>query len=159
LQEVSDAVTRVHDFLTLSTLEHSPQGTSIFEGMDYDDGPTKFPCIQIPPPRQYFHGREEHLDAITAHLNNSSELGQIHSFAIYGMGGVGKTAVALKFAHMCKNGNLYDAIFWIHCETILALKQSFTDIARSLNLSQPTQSDDHDTNILAVKNWLQKTRK
>lgn len=159
LREVSDAVARVHDFLTLFTLEHSPQGVSIYDSLDYDDTPTKFPCSQIPPRRQYFHGREEHLKSLSSHLNSATETNQILSFALYGMGGVGKTALALKFAHICRENQFYDTIFWIHCETSMSLKQSFTDIAFCLNLSRPRQTEDHDSNILAVKNWLNKTRK
>ncbi len=46
--------------------------------------------------------------------------------------GVGKTELALQFAYT--NPAKYDAIFWIQCETSVAIRQSFTNVAIALNL-------------------------
>lgn len=129
------------------------------EGLDdelFDESRIAFPCREIPPEREYFQGRTETLEAIKNHLVKSDD--HVRSFAIYGLGGVGKTSLALKFAHDCWTNRTYDAIFWIKSETSFALKQSFTDIACRLNLPD-AQHGDHDSNIIQVKNWLNQTRK
>lgn len=70
---------------------------------------------------------------------------------------MGKTELALQFAHMNPGG--YDAIFWIQCETSVAIRQSFTDVALSLNLPGAAKDGRHEENLLAVLRWLKLTKK
>ncbi len=51
---------------------------------------------------------------------------------LYGMHGVGKTHVALEYAH--RHIKEYGAVLWITAETALKLQQSFGDVARSVGL-------------------------
>jgi hypothetical protein len=57
---------------------------------------------------------------------------RLRTYTIYGRRGVGKTDIALQYAHT--NPSQFDAIFWIQCETSVSLRQSFTDTAVQLNL-------------------------
>ena len=162
IRQVEEAVNHVHDLFTeqgtMALLRQPQARTSIFTSeIPFENDKTTFPCIEIPPPRQSFHGRTETLEAIGAHLNDPTNKNRLRSFAIYGLGGVGKTSTALSFAHYCSENQKYDAIFWIRGETSISLKQSFTKIAYRLELSSPSKNEDHDSNLLLVNNWLRKT--
>jgi len=103
-----------------------------------------------------FYGRKEELGRILKYL--SPKGGQSYrTYTIYGRRGVGKTEIALQFAYTNPAG--YDAIFWIQCETSVSIRQSFTDVAVSLNLPGADKNGRHEENLLAVKDWLKKTCK
>ena len=57
---------------------------------------------------------------------------QLCTYTIYGRRGVGKTELALEYAY--SNPAQFDVIFWVGCETSLILTQSFTDMAKAVNL-------------------------
>lgn len=160
--KVTEAVERVHSFLREVALElaleNKSQEANGLAGLGFlDDARTTFPCVKIPPPRKCFQGRDEHLKAIKKQFIESEKTNNFRSFAIYGLGGVGKTSLALNFAHYCRENKKYDAIFWLNGETPFALRQSFTDIAYCLELSRPGMNEDHESNVLLVQNWLCKT--
>jgi hypothetical protein len=51
----------------------------------------------------------------------------------------------------------YDAVFWVQCETSVAIRQSFTDIAVALELPGAVKDGHHEENLMLVKEWLKKT--
>ena len=70
------------------------------------------------------------------------------------MGGVGKTSVALQFAHLSKSRR--EVILWFQSETLIALAHSCSRAARILHL--PAASvENHTHNRLAVLEVLQNT--
>jgi KaiC/GvpD/RAD55 family RecA-like ATPase len=79
------------------------------------------------------------------------------SLALYGLGGVGKSSIAMKFAEDKLERRELDCIFWVHSEKPVSIRQSFTDIAMRLKLPD-AQPKDHDENHALVLNWLQQTR-
>lgn len=81
----------------------------------------------------------------------------MRTYTIYGKRGIGKTEIALQFAHTNPSG--YDAIFWIQCETSVAIRESFTAIAKVLKLPGAEASLPHEENLLKVHSWLKKTKK
>jgi hypothetical protein len=89
--------------------------------------------IKILPFRQNprFYGRQEELERINKYLSPKGDQ-SLRTYTIYGRRGVGKTEIALQFANTNSAG--FDAIFWIQCETSVAIRQSFTDVAVALNL-------------------------
>lgn len=95
-----------------------------------------FPCTKLPfQQNNNFFGREAELERINSHLTpkeGNNDGPKLRTYTIYGRRGVGKTQVALQYA--CENPSSFEAIFWIQCETSVALRQSFTDIAVALNL-------------------------
>lgn len=114
--------------------------------------------VKILPFRQNprFYGRQEELDKIIKYLSPKDDQ-SLRTYTIYGRRGVGKTEIALQFAN--SNTASFDAIFWIQCETSVAIRQSFTDVAVSLNLPKADRDGHHEENLLAVHHWLKKTRK
>jgi len=91
-----------------------------------------FPIKRLPfNQNPHFYGRQEELEKITKYLAPKGDQ-SFRTYTIYGRRGVGKTDIALQFAHTNSVG--YDAIFWIQCETSVAIRQSFTNVAIDLNL-------------------------
>lgn len=81
----------------------------------------------------------------------------LRSFALYGMGGVGKTQIALKYANTSRDK--FDSIFWISSDNAITIGQSFREIAKSLGLIQPGMESDDNAVTLEVKSWLSSTSK
>jgi hypothetical protein len=116
------------------------------------------PCHYLPAARNTrFFGRQTILQQIDDHLQPSTPDRGLSSLAIYGLGGVGKTQIALAYAY----DKLFklDAVFWIPAETELALQQAFTNIAiESLKLPN-ARPQAHQENLILVMSWLQMTSK
>lgn len=85
------------------------------------------------------------------------DLGAFRSLTLYGMAGIGKTHVAMKYAEKKYSAGDLDAVLWAESENSMTMKQSFTNMAKQLRLSGATPTA-HDDNRLAVLTWLQHTR-
>lgn len=102
-----------------------------------------------------FWGREDILENIDECLFKGQSKQSLRPFALYGMGGVGKTQVALRYANASRNK--FDAIFWISADNLMTIGRSFRDIARSLGLIKPDIESDDNAVMLEVKNWISST--
>jgi tetratricopeptide (TPR) repeat protein len=116
---------------------------------------TDFPGIwNVSFPRNsFFIGREDLL----AQLHTQLQKGQTTALsqAISGLGGVGKTQLAVEYAY--RHYRDYQAVLWAHAESTEALISSYTEIATLLNL--PVKDSQEQTVIIqAVKVWLQNHR-
>ncbi|KUJ17107.1 uncharacterized protein LY89DRAFT_782305 [Mollisia scopiformis] len=113
------------------------------------------PCIILPRTfTTQCYDRGSILADIEAHFDTKSESRTFCSLALWGLGGVGKSHVALKYAKSKVDD--FDAIFWIHSEGQIALAESFSSIAVRLQLPN-TNPQNHEGNRVSVLNWLQKT--
>ncbi|KAF0320750.1 kinesin light [Colletotrichum asianum] len=75
-------------------------------------------------------------------------------FALVGLGGFGKSQVAIQFAHQVHDTSPDTSIFWVNASTKATFQDSYRSVAEALELP-----DRHDpgVNILAlVRDWLQK---
>lgn len=130
----------------------SPTGSSSTEE-------ASLPCTLLPPAKDSrFFDRDEVVDRIEEYLNSRPEKKAFRSIALHGVGGVGKSHVALKYAHRRAQQNQLDAILWMHSANDLALTQSFTDAAIALKLpgAAPNKVVENRINVLT---WLQRTGK
>jgi hypothetical protein len=124
------------------------------------DGKTrkeKLPCFYVPFGRDdQFYGREDILARIRKALDPSDGDERCRAFALHGMGGVGKTKIALQYVNSSRSK--YDAIFWISADNSIKLTQSFLEISRRLSLS-PDNDDAQDAvaAMAKVKAWLTET--
>ena len=96
-----------------------------------------------------FTGRERELtllhNALTSGLPNTSFQ------AVSGLGGVGKTQLALEYAY--RYARDYHVVWWLRAEEPATLASDFADLARALSL--PGRNDaDQRLAIDAVKRWL-----
>ncbi|WP_285471758.1 FxSxx-COOH system tetratricopeptide repeat protein [Actinoplanes sp. NBRC 101535] len=81
----------------------------------------------IPPPSTLFTGREEMLDRLE---QNRPVVVQ----AVHGMGGVGKTQLALQFAD--RHADRFDIGWWVDAETPERIPEQLAGLARALGLVQ-----------------------
>ncbi|KAI0024434.1 P-loop containing nucleoside triphosphate hydrolase protein [Xylariomycetidae sp. FL0641] len=121
-----------------------------------DDAPRlKFRHIPFLPNNR-FSGRSELLDKVHESLDPSKATTSTRSVALFGMGGVGKTQLALQYAH--QNTGTYDVVLWISADNAITIGQSFREVAQGLELSQTAEEiQDSAAATWKVKNWLTST--
>lgn len=108
----------------------------------------------LPARNPHFTGRSGLLDEIHDRLRGGEQALIVQ--ALYGLGGVGKTQLALEYAH--RFATEYSIIWWIDAEQPVLLPEQFARLARALDL--PTRGSTQDA-IGQVKaelahraNWL-----
>ena len=78
------------------------------------------------------------------------------AIALHGIGGVGKSSVAQRYAETRIHCKELDALFWVTAEKEATLRESFSNIAVRLKLPG-AQAKDYDQNRTLVLDWLQTT--
>ncbi|CAN9459336.1 unnamed protein product [Alternaria sp. RS040] len=72
--------------------------------------------------------------------------------ALVGLGGVGKSQLALQYAHSIRDAAPQTFVFWVHASTRARFKEAYKDIANRLQLPD---RDDPKANVLRlVHDWL-----
>ncbi|KAH7416714.1 hypothetical protein BKA64DRAFT_655866 [Cadophora sp. MPI-SDFR-AT-0126] len=161
--DLDEAVKHVHDISSYSQVnqQNEIKNLSVRHALKPEsEEQANFPNSILERKNKEFYGRREEIDQIKTHLNPDDGMETLRTYMIYGRRGVGKTAIALQFAHetLSPRGS-YDAIFWIQCETSVSIRQSFTEVAVSLNLPGADRDRHHEENLDAVHKWLKRTRK
>lgn len=118
----------------------------------------KLPCYYIPfGINERFYGRETAIQAVREALDPRPGKTTPRSLALHGMGGVGKTQIALQYANSRRDS--FDAILWISADNTIRMAQSFLEIARRLGLfPENEEAQDAVAAMLRVKSWLADTR-
>ena len=103
----------------------------------------------------HFTGRDELLSLLNERLRDTSAKKYNHRVAIYGMGGVGKTQLAIEYVH--RNETKYDSIFWISSADQAALLSGFQEIARITGCVPNVDANSKPAEVAkAVLMWLPK---
>jgi hypothetical protein len=101
--------------------------------------------------------REEELAEMHGTLSGD---GSRRTVVLHGLGGIGKTQLAVAYAKRYKDN--YSAIFWLNIKDEDSLKQSFANLARQILREHPSASRlssvdikrNFDEVMDAVKAWL-----
>ncbi len=111
------------------------------------------PFWGVPSPRNlFFTGREAILKTLHTYLSAEQTAATASRIvALQGLGGVGKTQVALEYAY--RHALEYRAIFWIEAETPERVLFSLQRIAEGLYLPARTATDQRQI-VGAVQHWL-----
>ncbi|KAI1455468.1 hypothetical protein F4805DRAFT_435660 [Annulohypoxylon moriforme] len=111
----------------------------------------------LPPRRgQMCFGRDAELNRLEHCLRAKEKGGTLQTACLCGMRGVGKSHLALEFAH--NHVNNYIATLWISAESSLKLQQSFSTVAHSLGIAgDSVQHPDQLCEML--RKWLLSTSK
>lgn len=94
-------------------------------------GSVRYPGVEprvntAPVPNIRFTGRDKDLRQLRDQLRRSADSGG-QPVALEGLGGVGKTQVAIEYVHRFKTG--YDVIWWIDCAQPNFIDASLADLA------------------------------
>jgi tetratricopeptide (TPR) repeat protein len=87
----------------------------------------------IPPPVRVFTGRESQLAALRDQLTGQGAATLVPTAALTGMGGVGKTQLALAYAQRYRAD--YELGWWVPAETELGMLTALADLGTVLGLS------------------------
>ncbi|KAF6820422.1 Kinesin light chain 5 [Colletotrichum sojae] len=75
-------------------------------------------------------------------------------FALVGMGGFGKSQIAIQFAHRLHAASAETSVFWVHGSTKATFEESYRSIADVLAL--PRRHDPDVDILVLVRDWLQR---
>jgi hypothetical protein len=95
-----------------------------------------------------FFGRKEELATIERMLQGDAN--RLSSVAVYGIGGCGKSTLALEYAYMKMND--YNVIAWLHADSKSKLEDQFSRFAIQCGLVEEGKSLDRVYET--VLNWL-----
>jgi len=123
-------------------------------GIKYEDFSVPFSLSTVSETQQ-FVAREDELRDIHEALSGD---GSRHTVVLHGLGGIGKTQLAVAYAKRHKDN--YSAIFWLNIKDEDSLKQSFAKVAKQILREHPLASrlssvdmKNLDEVIDAVKTW------
>lgn len=108
----------------------------------------------VPLPRNpFFTGQEALLAQIADILQIGGPTILAQSCAISGLGGIGKTRLAVEYAY--RHRQRYQAVLWCRADTREALVSSYVALAKHLHLPEQDEQDRVLT-VQAVIGWLSK---
>ncbi len=110
-----------------------------------------FPMFEVPYRRNpNFTGREAIISEIHANLNSH----QVHTppQIITGLGGVGKTQIALEYAY--RHETEYDLVAWINAEEPATLLADYLTLTQKLKLSVHSSAEQR-VFVNVVRHWLE----
>ncbi|RIJ71392.1 TIR domain-containing protein, partial [Nakamurella silvestris] len=120
-------------------------------------GETAFPgagpsVSNLPARNRVFSGREQILTGLYRRLADQRAAALVPAEALSGLGGVGKTSLALEFAHRFSSD--YDTVWWIPAEEPAVAAQALADLGPRLGLPE---IDDVTEAVRAVHTRLRNT--
>jgi serine/threonine protein kinase len=97
-----------------------------------------------------FTGREGLLGELAASLR---QRGRLAIAALRGLGGVGKSQLALEYAY--RHANDYDLVAWLRAEEPETLSEDFASLAEALGLPE-RETPVQQSKVAAVRAWLER---
>ncbi|MEU5089220.1 FxSxx-COOH system tetratricopeptide repeat protein [Streptomyces sp. NPDC021356] len=119
--------------------------------------PARLPRTMPLPQASYFTGREEELDRLRALLNSGDQVAVL-PYALYGMGGVGKTRLAVEYVH--RHHTEYERIWWIDAEQPAVIRQQLASLVPDFGPAAEGPGDPVDRVLAAMstgepfRRWL-----
>jgi tetratricopeptide (TPR) repeat protein len=115
--------------------------------------PPPRPFIGVPPRIASFTGRADELDRLDAILMQDKPAAvtqaSVGRAAVQGMGGVGKTSLAVEYAHRFRG--LYAGVCWCPAETRTGLLSALAGLAVTLGAATPEEADVEKASKAALR--------
>ncbi|PVH69154.1 hypothetical protein DL98DRAFT_439632 [Cadophora sp. DSE1049] len=126
-----------------------------------DSGPQQgpqLPYYQLPFARNHnFFGRSKILEQIKEKLRPVLPTRGMNSIAVWGTGGIGKSQVALEYAHVQAAEPEVQLVLWLPAETVSELSNAIVEAVTQIKPPGFTEGDSPDKMRLVFWNWLQIT--
>ncbi|KAF7345888.1 FabD/lysophospholipase-like protein [Mycena venus] len=109
--------------------------------------------VRCPPPSRIFQGRQDILEKMEKYFLRN--LGESHIYVLYGLGGSGKTQIALKFLDMMNRYQTprFTKQFFINASSRQTLDTAFKNIALSQRIGD-TSEDGLQWLISEIEEWM-----
>ncbi|SHM71783.1 FxSxx-COOH system tetratricopeptide repeat protein [Cryptosporangium aurantiacum] len=133
---------------------------------EVDQGSPRFPAEEpfvsnLGARNARFTGRENELRTLRRQLSSSGTIvvSSAKPVALQGMGGIGKTQIALEYAHQFRSA--YDVIWWIKADPVTFIDVQLEDLGRRLELPLGASGPENARAVLDAlrrgvphKRWL-----
>ncbi|MFO0578401.1 MAG: FxSxx-COOH system tetratricopeptide repeat protein [Polyangia bacterium] len=106
---------------------------------------------------RYFTGRGKQLAALVSALNRQGRAAVTQPQALSGLGGVGKTQLALAYAF--SERHRYQAVLWVQADSEDSVRSGFAELANQLHLPGASENQSLDDTVIQVRHWLEKTER
>ncbi|KAH6886460.1 hypothetical protein B0T10DRAFT_81257 [Thelonectria olida] len=101
-----------------------------------------------------FVGRTGVLEELKDRFRFDHKSVPVHSrVALHGLGGIGKTQIAIAYIHWLQMAHPDVSVFWVHASTAERMRQAFAAIAQLCDI--PGSDDSAADVLLLVKEWLE----
>jgi len=105
----------------------------------------------VPPKNVNFTGRTELIEQMKSLYNHRNSTTIIT--ACHGLGGIGKTQLALEF--IWQHYKKYNGVIWFDAESSQRLQNSYISLGRELNIIHDDEKKDDKELARKVKHWLE----
>jgi len=103
----------------------------------------------------FFTGREDLLSSLFTQFQNHTREEATPIIALSGLGGVGKTQLAIEYAY--RHRTQYQAVLWVPADSPTMLLANFANLTQLLHLAGKDEQDQQQA-IKAVQCWLVEQR-
>ncbi|KAK1765234.1 hypothetical protein QBC33DRAFT_495970 [Phialemonium atrogriseum] len=126
------------------------------EGQDLPSGGGASAFLVPYPSNPEFVGRSRVLEQLKEQLGPAEVMSRTAQarVSLYGLGGIGKTQIALEYAYWLHNSYPNMSVYWVHASNAERFRDSFAKIAKECQI--PGFDDSTSDLLHLVKTWLEK---